>query len=171
MITEGGKSMKKLSVAIILCLAWTGLARAHTSIEGLPDPVVIMSYRQVLYLNPDDLETRNKLAMAFYRTNKLEEAQNELQYVLKKDPKNFNALDGFGVVLIRMNKHKDALDYLTKAAGLNEKDAMVHVHLSVVYDKMKDKGKAQAEWQKAQSLASPEEAKKIEKEWKLVSGR
>lgn len=156
---------------MILSIAWTASAWGHTEIEGLPDAVAVMSYKQILYLNPDDLETRNKLAMALYRTNKIEEAKKELEYVLKRDPGNFDALDGFGIVLIREKKYKEAMQYFDKALGVNDKDVMVHVHVSVTYEKMNMRDQAKAAWKKAQSLASPEERKELQKEWKLVSGQ
>ena len=163
--------MKRCFLLIILCAAWATSAWGHSDIEGLPDAVAIMSYKQILYLNPDDLEARNKLAMALYRTNKIEEAEKELEYVLKKDPNNFNALDGYGVVLIRAKKYKDAMQYLDKALRVNDKDVMVHVHVSVAYEKMNMRDQATAAWKKAQSLASPEERKQLRNEWKIVSGQ
>jgi hypothetical protein len=48
---------------------------------------------------------------------------------------------------------------------------MVFVHLSVAFDKLKDRDKAQAALKKAQSLASPEELKKIEGERSFLYGR
>jgi Flp pilus assembly protein TadD len=163
--------MKKLVLTLIMCLVWIGSAWAHSDIDNLPPAVAVLSYKQILYLKPDDLTARNGLAMALVRTNKLQEAQKELQYVLEKDPNNFDALDGYAVLLIKVGKHKDALQYLSKAAGINKQDAMLYVHLSVVYDKMKQRDKAQAALRKAQALASPEELKKIEAERRFLYGR
>jgi tetratricopeptide (TPR) repeat protein len=163
--------MKTLCLAFILCLVWIGSAWAHGDISSLPNAAQIMQYRLLLYMNPDDLAPRNNLAMALYRTNQLEEAEKELKYILKRDPLNFDALDGLGIVLIRMDRLQEALDYLNKALGINEKDVMVHVHLSVVYQKMNLLERAQSELKKARSLASdPVELESIDKEVKLVSG-
>jgi Flp pilus assembly protein TadD len=109
--------------------------------------------------------------MAYVRTNELKEAQKEFAYVLKKDANNFDALDGYGVLLMRAGKYKDALQYFRKAASINGKDVMVYVHLSVAFDKLNDRDKAQAALKKAQSLASPEEVKKIEAERSFLYGR
>ena len=48
---------------------------------------------------------------------------------------------------------------------------MVHVHLAVLYDKIKMRDKAKFEWKRAQSLASADERKKLRQEWDLVAGR
>ncbi len=163
--------MKKLVLTLIICLIWVGSAYAHSDLESLPPAVAIMSYKHILYMNPDDLATRNKLAMAFIRTNELQEAQKELAYVLKKEENNFDALDGYGVLLIKAGKYKDALQYLSKAASINKQDTMLYVHLSVLYEKMKEGDKAEAALKKAQSLASPEELNKIEAERSFLYGR
>jgi Flp pilus assembly protein TadD len=138
--------------------------------DDLPDSVAIMQYRLLLYMNPDDTGPRNSLAMALYRTNELDEAEKELRHILERDPSNFDALDGLGIVLIRMEKHQEAMQYLDKAVKINEQDVMVHVHLSVLYEKMMLPEKAGMELNKARSLASdPVQLEKIDEELKLVS--
>jgi tetratricopeptide (TPR) repeat protein len=138
--------------------------------DDLPDSVAIMQYRLLLYMNPDDTGPRNSLAMALYRTNELDEAEKELRHILERDPSNFDALDGLGIVLIRMEKHQEAMQCLDKAVKINEQDVMVHVHLSVLYEKMMLPEKAGMELDKARSLASdPVQLEKIDEELKLVS--
>jgi tetratricopeptide (TPR) repeat protein len=163
--------MKKLSLTLILCLVWAGWAWAHGDISQLPNSVQIMQYRLLLYMTPDDPAPRNSLAMALYRTNQLEEAEKELRYILKRDSLNFDALNGLGIVLIKMGRCQEALKYLEKAVGINEEDVMIHVHLSVVYQKMKLPERARSELEKARSLTSdPIELENIEKELQLVTG-
>lgn len=162
--------MTRLSLTLILVLIWAGGAWAHLETDDLPDSVAIMQYRLLLYMNPDDTGPRNSLAMALYRTNELDEAEKELRHILEQDPSNFDALDGLGIVLIRMEKHQEAMQYLDKAVKINEQDVMVHVHLSVLYEKMMLPEKAGMELNKARSLASdPVQLEKIDEELKLVS--
>ena len=168
---QKGEKMKKLCLTFILCLVWTGSAWAHGDISKLPNAAQIMQYRLLLYMNPDEPAPRNNLAMALYRTNQLEEAEKELKYILERDPLNFDALDGLGIVLIRIERYEEGLECLKKAIKINEKDVMVHVHLSVIYQKMNLPERAESELNKARSLASnPEELENIEKELKLVGG-
>lgn len=162
--------MTRLSLTLILVLIWAGGAWAHMETDDLPDSVAIMQYRLLLYMNPDDTGPRNSLAMALYRTNELDEAEKELRHILERDPSNFDALDGLGIVLIRMEKHQEAMQCLDKAVKINEQDVMVHVHLSVLYEKMMLPEKAGMELDKARSLASdPVQLEKIDEELKLVS--
>jgi len=164
--------MRTLLVAFIFCLVSAGGAWAHSDHGKSPTPVQIIQYKNALWMNPDDLETRNKLAMAFYRSNKLEESEEEFMYVLRKEPKNYDALDGFGVLLIRKKNYPEALEYLQRAVKINEQDPMVHVHLSAVYHKLKEQDKAKDAWKRAKSLAkSRTQRKEMEQEFKYVSGR
>ena len=164
--------MNRLCVAFILCLSLTGHAWAHGKVAHLPDSVQITQYRLSLFMDPDNLAVRNNLALALYRTNQLEEAQEELKYILEKDSANFDALDAMGIVLLRMGKYQEALEYLKKAVKVNERDVMVHVHLSVAYEKLESAEKARGELDKARSLSSaPAELENIKKELKMVRGK
>ena len=164
--------MKRICLMLVLCLFWAGEAWAHGDISKLPDSVQVMQYRLVLYMDPDDPAARNNLAMALYRRGQLEEAEKELTYILEKEPLNFDALDGLGVVLIKMRRYEEALAYLEKAVSINEQDVMVHVHLSIVYQEMELLEKAQSELERARSLASDAtELENVEKEMELVGGR
>lgn len=163
--------MKTVSLTFVLCLVWLGCAWAHLDAENLPDSVAIMQYRLMLYLTPDDLVTRNRLAMALYRTDQLEEAKREFTYILEKDSMNFDAFDGLALVLIRMKRYQEALEYLEKALKINEQDVMIHVHLAAVYQKMKLPKRAQDALERARSLTSdPIQLKNIEKELRLLTG-
>lgn len=163
--------MKKSLCMLVLCLVSAGSAWGHGDISKLPTSVQIMQYRLGLYMNPDDLAIRNKLAMALYRTNQLGEAEEELKHILETDPVNFDALDGLGIVLIKIGRDDAAMEQLKKAVKINEQDVMVHVHLSVVYEKMKLADHAQSELEKARSLTTaPAELEEIERERRMVSG-
>lgn len=162
--------MKKLFFMFVLCLFWADCAWSHGDISKLPDSVQIMQYRLLLYMDPENPAPRNDLAMALYRTNQQDEAQKQLTYILERDAVNFDALDGLGIVLIRRGKYQEALQYLNKAIKINEEDVMIHVHLAVLYQKMKMPNKARSELEKAKFLASdPIELENIEKELRLVS--
>ena len=163
--------MKKLSFAVMFCLVWVGWAWAHEDLSKFPASVQVIHYKIKVWMNPDDLPTRNKLAMAFYLSNELEEAEKQLGYVLRKDPQDFDALDGLGLVLIKMGRYQEALEYLNKAVRINEHDVMVHVHLSAVYQKMEIPERAKSELDKVRSLISDSiQLQDIEKEQRLVNG-
>jgi Flp pilus assembly protein TadD len=164
--------IERLFLAVSLCFFWTGAGFCHGDISKLPTSVQIMQYRLSIYINPEDLEARNGLAMALYRTNELVEAEKELREVLERDPMDFDALDGLGIVLMKRGDYAQALESLKKAVKVNEQDVMVHVHLSALYEKMKLPEEAKAALHKARFLAPDEmELENIEKELELVGGR
>ena len=162
--------MQKLFLALSMILLVAGSASAHGNISKLPDSVQILQYKMKLYMNADDADTKNKLAMAYFRTNQLDEAKKELASILEKDAKNFDALDGMGIVLIKEGNSAEALEYLKKALAINEKDLMVHVHISVAHTQLNQPDLAKAEMDKAKALASgPEEVTAIEEEIKIIT--
>jgi len=163
--------MKNLSLIFFLCLIWPGWAWAHGDLAKVPSSVQIIQYKTTLWMNPEDFEVRNKLAMAYYLSNQVEAAEKELRYVLRRDPQDFDALDGLGIVLIRKKRYQEALEYLEKAVRINGRDMMVHVHLSVAYHELKSYDKAAGELGKAKSLASDRvKRRRIEKELRLIRG-
>ncbi len=162
--------MQKLFLALSIVLLFAGSAAAHGSISKLPDSVQILQYKMKLYMNADDADTRNNLAMAYFRTNQLDEAIQELDAVLEKDPNNFDALDGMGIVLIKKGEAGKALEYLNKALIINDKDLMIHVHLSVAHKQLNQTDLATNAMDKAKAMASgPEELTWIEDEVKLLT--
>lgn len=164
--------MKKVLLVLVLCLTWTASVWAHGDISKLPNTVQITQYKLQLFISPDDLDARNKLALAYYRTNKLDDAESNLKQVLEADNKNFDAHDAMGLVLLKRNKPQEALESFKKAAKLNEQDMMIHAHISVAYEKLNKPADAENERNKAQSLASsPEAQKSVTDEIKLVGGR
>jgi tetratricopeptide (TPR) repeat protein len=163
--------LKKLIAALFLLLLAAGSAAAHGDISTLPDSVQIMQYKMLLYMEPDDAETRNKLAMSYFRTDQLDLAAQELKGVLEKDKNDFNALDGMGVILLRQKKAEEALQYLEQALSVNDKDVMLHVHLSLAYEQLDQSDRAAAALKKADELSSgPDAAAAIQKELKLIKG-
>ena len=162
--------MQKLFFALLLLLVAAGSAAAHGGISKLPDSVQIMQYKMLLYMDSDDIATKNSLAMAYFRSNELAEATQQLEEVLKLDANNFDALDGMGIVLLRQNKGAEAVTFLERALAVNEKDMMVHVHLSLVHQQLDQPDLAKKALETAEKLAAtPEAAAEIQEEIKLIS--
>ena len=162
--------MQKLLLTLCLVLMTAGTAAAHGNISKLPDSVQILQYKMKLYMNADDADTKNKLAMAYFRTNQLDEAKKELAAILDKDANNFDALDGMGIVLIKQGKSAEAMEYLRKALVINEKDVMIHVHLSVAHTQLNQPDLAKSEMDKAKTLAAgTDELTRIQEEVKLIT--
>ena len=162
--------MKKILLYVVVCVFSATMAHAHGNISKLPDSVQILQYKMQLYMKSDDVDVQNKLAMAYFRNNQLEEAKKQLESVLEIDKANFDALDGMGIVLFKMGKNKKAQVYLKKAAAINQDDVMVHVHLALNYEKLDLIELSKKEMNIAKSLVSgPEELKAIEEEIEILT--
>ncbi len=70
--------MKILSFLITSFFLFPALALGHGDISKLPSSVQVLQYKMALYMNADDLDTRNKLAMAYIATGQIDEAEKEL---------------------------------------------------------------------------------------------
>ncbi len=81
----------------------------------------------------------------------LAEAKSLIEQALKVDPHNPAFLDSYGWVFYRMNKYDQALEHLTKAAGLT-KDATVFEHLGDTYKAIGKLDEARQWWQKSLDL-------------------
>ncbi len=161
--------MQRLLLSLSMILLMAGSAAAHGSISKLPDSVQILQYKMKLYMNADDADTKNNLAMVYVRTGQLKEAKEQLTAIMQKDSKNFNANDEMGVVMIMEGKADSAMGYLLRAQDINNNDLMLHVHLSVANGMLNRKAVADEELAKAKSMASgPEELTAIDAEIKLL---
>jgi Flp pilus assembly protein TadD len=162
--------MQKLFLTLLILLLSASSAAAHGGISKLPDSVQIMQYKMLLFMDGDDAATRNNLAMAYFRTNDLSEAAKQLETILLKDANDFDALDGMGIVLIREEKGVAALKYLEKALSVNDKDMMVHVHLSLAHKQLNQPDLAEKAMETAKKLAStPEAVSAIQEEIKVMN--
>jgi len=162
--------MKKYFMLLIVLMLPTTIAHAHGNISKLPDSVQILQYKMALFMKKDDIDLQNKLAMAYFRNDQLKEAKEHLEAVLKNDKRNFDSLDGLGLVFFKMGENKKALSYLKKALVVNPDDMMIHVHLALNYEKLDLKELSKKEILIARSLAKgAEEQKAIEEEIAILS--
>ncbi len=165
----------RLSVKLLILCLFTFIlpevAWAHGNISNLPAPVQIMQYRLLIYMNPNDFVSRNKMAMVLLRTNKVDAAKAQLDYILEKDPKNFDALDGLGILLMKQGHMDEARARLLQAEGLRPNDPMVHLHLYVLYKELGQKALAEAEMKRVKGLCKDQKmAAKIKAELKFIEG-
>lgn len=156
--------MKKIFFMISAVLFFAGTAYGHGSISKLPDTVQILQYNMKLHLNANDLDTRNNLAMAYSRTGQFPEAKKELDYILERDTSNFDALDGMGIVLIKMGQNEEAFKFLERAEAINSEDVLLHVHRAINYKNLKKAKLAEEEMAKVRALANDSQSKEIDQE-------
>lgn len=121
--------------ALVLILLAGNTALAHVSSDDMPDSVAEVEYSIFLEFKPDDKVVRNKLGMVYYRLNKLEESVREFTHVLKLDPKDYDALDGMGLVKAAQQEYDAAISYHRQVIALNADDMMGYFHLGSALEK------------------------------------
>jgi len=79
-----------------------------------------------LKLVPGDRDLLYARALVAEKLHKLEITEHDLREILKKDPKNVNALNALGYTLTdRTNRHAEALELLQQALALKPDDAFI----------------------------------------------
>ena len=78
---------------------------------------------------------RNKLGMVYYRLGKLAEADRQFTVILAKDPDNYDALDGMGLVRAARQQYDEAIRLHRMSIQLNPADMMVYYHLGSALEK------------------------------------
>jgi tetratricopeptide (TPR) repeat protein len=148
--------MQKLFLALIMVVLMAGSAAAHGNISKLPFSVQILQYKMKLYMNEDDPDTINNLAMAYFYSGDTANAKGQLELILEKDPHNFNALDGMGMIYLKEKNSSKALEYLQQAQKMNGNDMYLLVHLAVAHGMAGEEEIAGKEMNLAKSLATGE---------------
>lgn len=123
------------AVPVLFVLLAGGVALAHVSSDDMPDSVAEVEYAIFLEFKPDDTVVRNKLGMVYYRLNKQEEAVREFGRVLRRDPKNYDALDGMGLVKAAQQDFAAAVSWHQQAIAVNADDMMGYYHLGSALEK------------------------------------
>jgi len=108
---------------------------AHVDSDSMPDSVAETEYRIYLEFKPNDIVVLNKLGMVYYRLNKWPKAVKEFSKVLKKDPNNYDALDGMGLVKAAQQDYDEAIRLHKKAIALNADDMVGYYHLGSALEK------------------------------------
>lgn len=162
--------MQKLFLALSMVIFMSGSAAAHGNISKLPFSVQILQYKMKLYMNADDLDTINNLAMAYFYSGEMANAREQLEIILAADEHNFNALDGMGMVALKEGNNAKALEFLERAQKINGKDMYLLVHLSVAHNNSGQTQLAEKEIKMAKSLATDDlDITWIENEVKLLT--
>jgi len=84
------------------------------------------AYREVLLLNPDNLDVRTDMATAYLNTGNPMQGVTEIKKVLEMDPNHLNANFNYGLMLARINRNDDAIDQLERVLALALDSTSVH---------------------------------------------
>ncbi len=93
-----------------------------------------------------------KLAFSLQQQGKLQKAAKLYQRILKAEPKNFLALDGFGTLYGQQKNFEAALSCFTKAATIRPNDFAIYFNMGMALKALKRYKEALANFDKAITL-------------------
>ncbi|NQU45311.1 tetratricopeptide repeat protein [bacterium] len=104
--------------------------------EGKPAPSSVEEYREILKINPDDFEAQYKIASAVYEQQKWPEATDAWTQMVKKYPKNIEALNMLGWSLLNAGHIDRAFQMWNRALAMDPKnhsvrEAVIKARMSV----------------------------------------
>ena len=127
----------------VVSFALRGMAQIRNLEAAWPQSVEL--YRQSLALE-DDLTTRLALASVCISADRYDEALVEVNKVLAVEPKNPEAWDIKGRILMAKEDYKGTVDAISRSLVLN-RNPNAQLLLALAYLNLKDKPKAQAVFQ------------------------
>ena len=119
-------------------------------------------FEKCLELSPNFDEAQNYLGYMWAEHGEnLEKAHELISKALTAEPENAAYLDSMGWVLFKLNRPKEALEYLLKAVTASEEpDATVFDHLGDTYAVLKKLDKAREAWRKSLAVEPSEQVQK-----------
>ncbi len=124
----------------------------------------IGQFQEAIRLKPDNAEAYNNLGYLWAeRGENLEQARAMIEKAVKLEPKNAVFLDSLGWVLFKLNRPREALDYLLRASENSSRpDAGHYDHLGDVYAALNQRDRAAEAWRKSLSVEpNPQIQKKL----------
>lgn len=106
------------------------MSRAGIALENNESDVALKLLDAIIKLRPDYTEAWNRRATLYYKKNDYNRAMQDIEEVLRREPRHFGALAGLGVILEETGDDKRALDVFRRALAINP-------HLDKVPDMVK----------------------------------
>ena len=94
------------------------MTRVKTAIEAKDLELAITLLDAIVKVKPDYVEAWNRRATIFYMKKDYGHALADIRQVLKREPRHFGALAGFGLILQDIGDDKQALEVYRRALAL-----------------------------------------------------
>lgn len=95
------------------------MTRARTAMDSKDYEVALKLLDAVIKLRPDYIEGWNRRATVYYMQNDYTHSMEDIQEVLRREPRHFGALAGLGMILQETGDDKHALDAFRRALAIN----------------------------------------------------
>src|SRR6476659_4442609 len=94
------------------------MTRVKTAIEAKDKDLAVQLLDSIIKIKPDYVEAWNRRATIFYMKKDYGRALSDIRQVLKREPRHFGALAGFGLILQDIGDDKQALEVYRRALAL-----------------------------------------------------
>ena len=122
-------------------------------------------YDKVLAANPNNLDAKTNLGMAYMSSENPVKGIGLLREVLEQDPRNQKVLYNLGILAIQSNQYDRAAERLEQLVQINPKSVEGQFYLGVALARLRRAAPAEAAFNKAKSLSSdPALAASVEEE-------
>ena len=79
----------------------------------------VVTFTEIIELRPDFAEGWNKRATALFLAGQLEASLADCDEVLRRNPRHFGALSGYGLIYFRQEQYAKAIDWWRRALEVN----------------------------------------------------
>lgn len=97
------------------------MTRVRTAIEAKDEVLAIKLLDSIVKIKPDYIEGWNRRATLYYMKKDYGRALADIREVLKREPRHFGALAGFGMILQDIGDDKQALEVYRRALAVYPK--------------------------------------------------
>src|SRR5580765_7168643 len=94
------------------------MTRVKTAIEATDLDLAIRLLNSIVKVKPDYVEAWNRRATIYYMKKDYGHALSDIREVLRREPRHFGALAGFGLILQDIGDDKQALEVYRRALAL-----------------------------------------------------
>jgi tetratricopeptide (TPR) repeat protein len=99
------------------------------------------AFTRVIEKRPDFAEGWNKRATAYYLMGDVEQSLKDCDEVIKRNPRHFGALSGYGLLYVQRGELERALEYFERALEINPNMQGVEQTVTMIRYKLGKEGK------------------------------
>jgi len=99
------------------------------------------AFTRVIERKPEFAEAWNKRATAYYLMDDLDQSLKDCDEVIKRNPRHFGALSGYGLIYIKRGELEHALEYFERALAIDPNLRGVEESIELIRYKMRKEGK------------------------------
>jgi len=99
------------------------------------------TFTRVIERKPDFAEAWNKRATAYYLMDDLDQSLKDCDEVIKRNPRHFGALSGYGLIYIKRGELEHALEYFERALAIDPNLHGVEESIELIRYELRKEGK------------------------------